>query len=96
MQKPALSDLILFLQTPNMGQQFIFVGHAGKVPANHLIGSQCRLSAGPKTDQYAGDNRRIDLQFDTIFVLTEQMTTTQHMLEESEKDFDGPANRRGL
>ena len=39
--------LILFLQAPDMGEQFFLVGHAGEVPAEHLIGPQRRFAARP-------------------------------------------------
>jgi len=39
-----------FLQAVDVGEQFLFIGHAGEVPAEHFIGPQGRLpshTAGP-------------------------------------------------
>ena len=90
-QTPALRDLLLFLQTGDMGQQFLLTGHAAKVPADHLIGSQGGFLPRPQADQHTGDDGGIDLQFDAVLTIAEQMTAAQHMLEEPEKYLNRPA-----
>jgi hypothetical protein len=85
-----LGGLILFLQTPDVGQQFVFISHAGEVPAEHLIGAQRWLSPRPQGNQHTGDDRRLGLQFDAVLAITQQMPTTQHMLEKAKEDFDHP------
>lgn len=59
-------SIFLFLQLGNMRQQFFFVAHAGEIPADHFIGSQCRFATGPQTDQHAGNDRTVSLNFDTV------------------------------
>jgi len=59
------------LQLGNVGQQFLLVGKAGEVIANHLVGSQRRLAAGPEADQHAGDDRHVGLNLDAHRVLAQ-------------------------
>ena len=47
-----------------MGQQFLFLGQAGEVVADHLVGPQRRLAARPQADEHAGDDRAIGLNLD--------------------------------
>jgi len=81
---------LLFLQPGDMGQQFLFTGHAAKIPADHLVGPQGRFFPRPQADQHTGDHRGIHLQFDAVATLAEQMTAAQHMLEKTKKYLNLP------
>jgi hypothetical protein len=56
-----LGDLIF--QFGQVGQQFLLVGPADEVEADHLIGSLGWLLAGPQRDQQTRDNRTVRLNF---------------------------------
>ena len=73
-----------------MGQQFLFVGQAAEVKADHLVGPQRRLATGPQADQQAGDDRAVRLNLDAVLVVAQQVPAAQQVLEESEKDFNRP------
>ena len=64
-----------------MGQQFVFVGPAHEVIAQHLVRAFGRLAAGPEVDQQAGDDRTIGLNLDPVRVLTQQMPAAQQVFE---------------
>ena len=63
-----------FFQTLNMSDQFIFVGHARKIPTQHFVRPQRRLTPRPKRDQHTGNDGRVGLQFDAILIVTQQMS----------------------
>ena len=44
-----------------MGQQFVFVGPAHQLIAQHLVRAFGRLATGPEIDQQAGDDRAVGL-----------------------------------
>ena len=78
------------MQFGQVGQQFFFVGHAAEVPADHLVSSKRRLATCPQADQHARDDRAVDLHFDAVLRMTQQMTAAQQMLEEAEEDLSVP------
>ena|SRR5271154_2103179 len=82
---------VVFFELRQMSQQFVFVGQADEVVADHLISAQGRLAAHREADEHAGNNRQIGLDFDAAPVVTEQMPTAKHMLEEAEEELDGEA-----
>ena len=45
-----------------MGQQFVFVGPAHQVVAQHLVRVLGRLATGPEVDQQASDDRAVRLK----------------------------------
>ena len=74
-----------------MGEQFLLTGQAAEVVADHLVGAEGRLATGPQGDEQAGDDAQIGLDRYSVFAMTQQVPTAQHMLEEPEERFDGPA-----
>ena len=78
------------MQFGQMSQQFFLVSHAAEVPADHLVSSQRWLAAGPQTDQHARDDRAIDLHFDAVLRMAQQMTSSQKMLEKAKENLDCP------
>ena len=74
-----------------MSQQFFLVGHAAEVPADHLVSSQRWLATCPQADQHARDDRAVDLHFDTVLRMAQQMTAAQRMLENAEKNLNRPS-----
>ena len=74
-----------------MGQQFIFVGPAHQVVAQHLVRALGRLAAGPEVDQQTGDDRAVRLNLDPVRVMAQQMPSAQQVLERAEEDLDLPA-----
>jgi hypothetical protein len=68
-----------------MKQQFFLVGHAAEVPADHLVGPKRRLPTCPQADQHACDDRVVDLHFDAVPGMTQQMTAAQEMLKKRKK-----------
>ncbi len=68
-----------------MSKQFFLGSHAAEVPADHLVSSQRRFATCPKADQHACDNRAVDLHFDAVLRMAQQMTASQKMLEKAKK-----------
>lgn len=81
----------LFLNPVNMRQQLFVIRHAAEIPADHFVGTQCWLAPRPQTDQHARDDRAVGLKFNAVLRITQQVTASQHVLEEAEKDFNRPA-----
>jgi hypothetical protein len=77
-----------------MSQQFFLVGYAAEVPADHLVSSQRWLATCPQADQHARDNRAVDLHFDAVLRMTQQMTASQKMLEKAKEDLSLPVRLR--
>ena len=73
-----------------MCEQFVLVGHAGEIVADHLVCPQRRLAARPKTDQHTGDNRQICLNLDAHRVLAEQVSATEDVFEKAEESLSVP------
>ena len=51
-------------------EQFLLAGQACEVEADHLIRSECRLSARPQCDQQTGDDGQVSLNFDSARAMT--------------------------
>ena len=73
----------LSFQFAEMSQQFLFVGHAADVPADQFVRPQGWLTARPQTDQHAGDNRALHLNFDAVLRMAQQVAASEHMHEEA-------------
>src|SRR5450755_3539434 len=58
--------LILAFQFFDVSEQLLLTRQAGEVKANHLVGSQRRLLAGPQADQHAGNDRTVRLNLDAV------------------------------
>ena len=87
----ACSQLTKFLKTLNMTDQFVFIGHAGKIPAKHFIRSERGFTTRPQGNKHTGDDSRIGLQFNAVMVVTEQMSTAKNMLKEPKENLYCPA-----
>ena len=74
-----------------MTDQFVFIGHAGKIPAKHFIRPKRGFTTRPQGNQHTGDNSRIGLQFNAVMVVTEQMPTAKNMLKEAKENLNSPA-----
>ncbi len=74
-----------------MGHQLIFVRQTAEVETDHFVSSLRRLATGPQCDQHARDDRAVGLNLDAVLVVAQQMPTAQHVFEEPEEDFNGPA-----
>ena len=86
----ACSQLTKFLKTLNMTDKFVFIGHAGKVPAKHFIRSKRGFTTRPQGNQHTRDDSRIGLQFNAVMVVTEQMSTAENMLKKAKENLDSP------
>ena len=56
--------------------------------AQHLLRSLRRFAARPQGDEQAGDDGAVRLNRDPVLVVTEQVATTEQMLELTEEDLD--------
>ena len=74
-----------------MGQQFLLIGPADEIEADHLVSPLGRLLASPKRDQQTSDDRAIGLNLDANRIGAEQMPATKNVLEEAEEDLRLPA-----
>src|SRR5438034_6335035 len=61
------------------------------MPTQHLVGPQGWLASRPEVNQHAGDQRTVGLDGNAIWVGAQQVLAAQHVLEESEEDFDHPS-----
>ena len=77
-----------------MGQQFVGVGPAHQVVAQHLVRAFGRLAASPEVDQQAGDDRAVRFNRDPVRVMTQQMPAAQQVFERAEEDLESRANGR--
>ena len=73
-----------------MVQQFLLIGPADEVEANHLVSPLGRLFASPQGDQQASDDGTVCLNLDPDWIGTKQVTTTENVFKETEEDFSVP------
>ena len=71
--------------------ELLFAGPALQVEADHFVGSQRRLAAGPEGQQQAGDDCAIRLNLDARAGRAQQVSAAEHVFEEAEEQFDRPA-----
>src|ERR1700728_578284 len=87
---PSLFRVVLF-QLLKVSQQLVEFRDADEIPADHFVGAQGRLPAGPQADQHARDDRTIGLDFNAMPRAAQQVPTAQDLLQEAKEDLDGPA-----
>jgi hypothetical protein len=80
----------VFFEPFDMGYQFLQVGHAREVEAEHFVRSQCGLAPGPQADEHTGDDGAIGLNCDAVGRTAQQVSTPENLFEKSEEDFDRP------
>src|SRR5437870_1410785 len=73
-----------FLQ---VGGQFVEVGPAGQIEADHFVAAQRRPATGPQLNEQTGNDRAVRLNLNARGVLADQMATAQHVFEEAEEQF---------
>lgn len=87
----ALGRSVRFLQPLDVGQQFLFAGPPGKVPAQHLKRSQGRFAARPQGNQHARQNRRRGLQLDPLALVAQEMPAAEDVFIKTKEDLNRPA-----
>ena len=70
--------------------QFVEFDHSQEVEAEHLVRPLRRFAPDPHSNQQAGDQRQIDLDFHTILARAQQVAAAQNALQPTEKQFDLP------
>ena len=75
------------LQLGDVSQQFLFVGQAAEVEAEHLKGPLGRLVAGPQTDEQAGDDCQVDLNRNSILAMRDQMPVVKDTFQPVKEKF---------
>src|SRR5450759_408478 len=70
-----------FLQLGDVRLQFVDIGPADEVQADHFHRPQRRLLSGPERDQHADDDRHVYLYLNAVGPMAQQMTTAQDVLK---------------
>ncbi len=65
---------VVSLEFFQMRPQFLVVGPAVQVIADHCVGSLGRLASSPQADQHTGDDRTIGLDLHAYGIRAQQMS----------------------
>ena len=68
-----------------MRQQFVLLGQAREVVADHLVRSQGRLAARPQANQHARNDGAVGLDLDAHRIVAQQRPAAQRVLEEAKE-----------